>query len=69
MTLVGEFAFGHMIPKYATNLVDAEMLSQCVEKTSEKVRLAVLDWKGIKGEDKPKLLLALETIGLPFKKV
>jgi D-aminoacyl-tRNA deacylase len=69
MALIGEFAFGHMIPKYATNLVDAEMLSQCVEKTSEKVQLAILDWKGIKGEDKPKLLSALETIGLPYKKV
>jgi D-aminoacyl-tRNA deacylase len=69
MALVGEFAFGHMIPKYATPLVDAEMISQCVQKTSEKVELAVLDWKGIKSEDKPNLLSALETVGLPFKKV
>jgi D-aminoacyl-tRNA deacylase len=69
MALVGEAAFGHMIPKYAVHLVDAEMLSQCVEKTLEKVPLAVLDWKGIKSEDKPNLLSALEAIGLPFKKV
>ena len=69
MALVGEAAFGHMIPKYAVSLVDAEMLSQCVEKTLEKVPLAVLDWKGIKSEDKPNLLSALEAIGLPFKKV
>ncbi len=27
------------------------------------------DWKGIKSEDKPNLLSALETVGLPFKKV
>jgi D-aminoacyl-tRNA deacylase len=69
MTLVGEAAFGHMIPKYAVHLLDSEMLSQCVEKTLEKVPLAILDWKGIKSEDKPNLLLALETAGLPFKKV
>jgi D-aminoacyl-tRNA deacylase len=69
MALVGEFAFGHMIPKYATHLVDDKMLSQCVEKNLEKVHLAVLDWKGIKSEDKPNLLSALETVGLPFKKV
>jgi D-aminoacyl-tRNA deacylase len=69
MALVGEFAFGHMIPKYATNLVDAEMISQCIQKTSEKVQLAVLDWKGIKSEDKPNLLSSLENVGLPFKKV
>lgn len=69
MALVDEAVFGHMIPKYAVSLVDTEMLSQCMEKTLEKVQLAVLDWKGIKSEDKPTLLLALETVGLPFKKV
>jgi D-aminoacyl-tRNA deacylase len=69
MALLGEAAFGHMIPKYAVHLVDAEMLRQCVERTLEKVPLAVLDWKGIKSEDKPNLLSALETAGLPFKKV
>jgi D-aminoacyl-tRNA deacylase len=69
MDLVGEFAFGHMIPKYATHLVDAEMISQCVEKTLGKVQLAVLDWKGIKSEDKQTVISALEAVGLPFKKV
>jgi D-aminoacyl-tRNA deacylase len=69
MALVGEAAFGHMIPKYAVHLLDSEMLSQCVEKTLEKVPLAILDWKGIKSEDKPNLLNALETAGLPFKKL
>jgi D-aminoacyl-tRNA deacylase len=69
MALVGEAAFGHMIPKYAVHLVDSKMISLCVEKTLEKVQLAFLDWKGIKSEDKPDLLNALETAGLPFKKV
>ncbi len=69
MTLVGEVVFGHMIPKYAVHLIDSEMLRQCVERTLEKVPLAVLDWKGIKSEDKPNLLSALETAGLPYKKV
>jgi D-aminoacyl-tRNA deacylase len=69
MALVGEAVFGHMISKYAVTLFDSEMLSQCVEKTLEEVPLAILDWKGIKSQDKPKLLLALETAGLPFKKV
>ncbi len=69
MDLVGEFAFGHMIPKYATHLVNAEMISQCIEKTLGKVQLAVLDWKGIKSEDKQNVISALETVGLPFKKV
>lgn len=69
MTLVGEATFGHMIPKYAVHLLDSEMLSQCVEKTLEKVQLAILDWKGIRSEDKSRLLAALEVAGLPYKKV
>jgi D-aminoacyl-tRNA deacylase len=69
MALAGEAVFGHMIPKYVISTIDSAMLSQCVKKTSEKVSLAVLDWKGITSRDKPKLLSALQEIGLPFKKV
>jgi D-aminoacyl-tRNA deacylase len=69
MALMGEACFGHMIPKYAVSCVDVEMIRQCVEKTLEKVPLAILDWKGIQSEDKPNLLAALETAGLPYKKV
>ena len=69
MALAGEAVFGHMIPKYVVPIVDSEMLSQCVEKTLEKVSSALLDWKGIRSQDKPNLLLALESAGLSFKKV
>jgi D-aminoacyl-tRNA deacylase len=69
MALAGEAAFGHMIPKYAISNIDSAMLSQCVKKTLERVSLAVLDWKGITSQDKPKLLSVLQEIGLPFKKL
>ena len=69
MALVGAATFGHMIPKYAVNMIDGSMVKQCVERTFEKVQLALLDWKGIKSEDKPGLLSALEEAGLPYQKV
>ena len=69
IALENETVFGHMIPKYALGQVDAEILSQCVKKTFEEVEYAVLDWKGIKSEDKPKLLKTLQEINLPIKKV
>ena len=69
MALAGEAVFGHMIPKYAVSIVDSEILAQCIEKTLEKVSLAILDWKGIRSQDKPKLLSTLQDVGLPFKKV
>lgn len=69
MALEGETAFGHMIPKYAISSVDTGILKQCVERTLEEVEFAVLDWKGIKGEHKPKLIAMLNEIGLSMKKV
>jgi D-aminoacyl-tRNA deacylase len=69
MALAGEAVFGHMIPKYAISMIDSEILAQCIEKTLEKVSLAILDWKGIRSQDKSKLLSALQDVGLPFKKV
>jgi len=69
MALQGEAAFGHMVPKYAVAEVDAAMIAQCLEKTLEKVSCAVLDWKGIRSQDKPGLLSALKAAKLPFKKV
>ncbi len=69
MALQSEIAFGHMIPKYAVAAVDSEILKQCVDRTCERVDHAVLDWKGIKGEDKPKVVAMLDEIDLPFVKV
>ncbi len=69
MAIDGEAAFGHMIPKYAVGQADVEMLRQCVDRTHEKVACAVLDWKGIRSEDKPKLLALLQEICLPIRKI
>jgi hypothetical protein len=35
----------------------------------EKVELAVLEWKGIRGADKGRLILALNEIGVPVEKI
>jgi D-aminoacyl-tRNA deacylase len=69
MALESEIAFGHIIPKYAVPYMDVEILRQCVDKTLEKVEFVVLDWKGIKGEHKSKLVGMIEEIGIPFEKV
>ncbi len=69
MALDGQAAFGHMIPKYAIPHMDANMLRQCVERTYERVDRAVLDWKGIRGEEKPALTALFDEIGLKTEKV
>ena len=69
IALTTEKAFGHIIPKYAVSTVNAEMVRQCAERTVESVKTAVLDWKGIKGQDKEGLVEALDEIGLSVQKV
>jgi D-aminoacyl-tRNA deacylase len=68
VALESDVAFGHMIPKYAIPAVDSELLKQCIGRTLEKTELAVLDWKGIKGENKAPLLRMLKEAGIPFEK-
>ncbi|MGE5556810.1 MAG: D-aminoacyl-tRNA deacylase [Methanocella sp.] len=68
-SLLGAATFGHMIPKYAVAGIDADMVRHCVERTFDRVQLALLDWKGIKSEDKPALLAALEEAGLPYQRI
>jgi D-aminoacyl-tRNA deacylase len=67
--LENEIAFGHIIPKYAFPGVDLEIFKQCVDRTLEKVEFAVLDWKGIRGEHRPKILRQLTQIGISLKRV
>jgi D-aminoacyl-tRNA deacylase len=69
MALEDAEVFGHMIPKYALQLADTDMLKQCIAKTVEKVDSAILDWKGIKSENKIALLAALQETGLPYRKI
>jgi D-aminoacyl-tRNA deacylase len=64
-----ETAFGHIIPKYAVGELDVEILRQCVVKTVEPIRRAALDWKGIKGADKKRLLNLLIDIGIETDKI
>jgi D-aminoacyl-tRNA deacylase len=69
LALKSEIAFGHIIPKYAIPNVDLEILKQCIQKTWEKTESIVLDWKGIKGEHKPKLIETLKEIDIPIQKI
>ena len=69
MALEGKAAFGHMIPKYAISQVDIEILQQCIKCTHERVEYVILDWKGIRSNDKPRLMSTLKETGLETKKI
>ncbi|MFH1511223.1 MAG: D-aminoacyl-tRNA deacylase [Candidatus Woesearchaeota archaeon] len=58
-----KYSVGHICPKYALGELDEEMLDQMIERSVEKVELAVLDWKGL-GEHKQKVKELLEKKGI-----
>jgi D-aminoacyl-tRNA deacylase len=62
-------AFGHMIPKRVIPQIDTSMIEQCIVRTVEKVETTILDWKGIKGEDKQNLLKTIAQTSLRIEKV
>ena len=64
-----ELAFGHIIPKHAIEALNEEMLRQCIERTVEPIQKAILDWKGIKGKEKKRLLEDLHKIKLEYEKI
>ena len=61
-------AFGHIIPKYATPHVDAEMILQCVQRTKERVDGAIFDWKGMRGADRERIATELSKLHIPVEK-
>ncbi|MEM2169448.1 MAG: D-aminoacyl-tRNA deacylase [Candidatus Bathyarchaeia archaeon] len=69
IALTSDTAFGHMIPKYALHEVNEDIIRQCIEMTVERVDKIIVDWKGIKGEDKQPLLEILKKIGLRIERV
>ncbi len=69
IALETEVAFGHMIPKYAVANTDLAILEHCIEQTMEKVEAIILDWKGIRGENKAPLVQMLRELDIGFEKI
>lgn len=65
----GPVAFGHMIPKHVISHVDVNTIKQCVKRTEEKVETVILDWKGIRGDDKTGLIKTLKEAKIQAQKV
>ncbi len=69
LALEDNFAFGHIIPKYAVSQVNSDTIDKCVHRTLGHVESIVLDWKGISSADKGLLVKTLEEIGVPTQRV
>ncbi|MCP8321914.1 MAG: hypothetical protein H3Z52_13415 [archaeon] len=63
-----DFALGAIAPKYSLQFIDEEILSQMVEKCSQKVDYAILDWKGL-GKEKARIVELAERANLKIVKI
>ncbi len=65
--LKSEIALSHIIPQYAFPIREG-MLKEAINKTEESVNFALIDWKGLKSEERKETINLLKEIGLDYKK-
>ncbi len=56
-------SFGHMVPRYAVEHVDENIIKRACEK-SDACRMAYIHRKGLKGEERSKIKSILEKLGI-----
>jgi D-aminoacyl-tRNA deacylase len=47
-----EIAIGHIIPNYVLKDLRNDMIHKAIQRTLEKVELIILDWKGLRSEER-----------------
>jgi D-aminoacyl-tRNA deacylase len=66
-----EYAIGHIMPSYAieNQKIDEEIILKPIQKTKEKVTKVLIDWKGIRSEEKQFIIRILKEKGLETIKI
>ncbi|MFH1696761.1 MAG: D-aminoacyl-tRNA deacylase [Candidatus Diapherotrites archaeon] len=68
LVLRTNYALSHIVPEYALQSFDAEMLNKAIEAGTEKVQEIVVDWKGL-GKEKARINEILDGQDLPVMRV
>lgn len=63
------YAFGHILSKYFFEDYDEEIVKMAFKHTLRECRTAVIDWKGVRGADRAKLLDALKRLSIEVVRV
>ena len=64
ISLDGKYCVGHILPKYFFDNYDVEIVRLAFERTVGNCTLAVIDWKGIRGGERSRLLEDLKGLGI-----
>jgi D-aminoacyl-tRNA deacylase len=68
INLNSDIAVGHIASKYAVPLLDELMLKQIVNKTLGELKFFIIDWKGVKSEERSKIIQFAENNGIEVLK-
>jgi D-aminoacyl-tRNA deacylase len=63
-----EIALSFILSKYYVDLIDFSLFEQMVKKTSEKIDFVLFDWKGLKSEQRQKIISFCKELNLDWKK-
>jgi D-aminoacyl-tRNA deacylase len=58
------YSIGHMAPKYVLDELTLDVVKQMAERTTEPVKKAIVDWKGMNAENKEHVFPLLNELGL-----
>ena len=61
-------ALSHVCPKYHIENISSELVNEMIDSTKGSVSYALIDWKGLNGPQRTKLISVLDEINLPWKK-
>ena len=65
----GKIAFGHICPKHHADALDEGMIMQAYNKTIPKPDFVAIEWKGLKGAQRTKIIEILEKNNIKWEKV
>jgi D-aminoacyl-tRNA deacylase len=63
------YAFGHIFSKYFFEEYDETIVQLAFQRTLGECRTAVIDWKGVRGSERGKLLETLKRMGVEIVRV
>jgi len=60
---------GHIAPKYVIDEVDKELLMMALERSLVQVEGAIIDWKGLKSQQRQRIISMLEELKVSYRRV
>ena len=65
---VTDICMSHICPKHFVDAMNEDMVKQMINRSTKPAELAIIDWKGLNGEGRNKIINILEKLNFPWKK-